>query len=128
MKIKILLVDDEKIVLKSLAKVLEKEGYEVKTASSAKEALFLVKSQDFSLLISDLRLPDKNGIELVREIRAYCSKKGKTKLNEILISGYADIDYYQQASDLNIKSYLHKPFDNKDLIQAVRGVTGEKAR
>jgi len=117
---KILVVDDEKMVLVSIKKLLEKEGYQVFTSESAKQALEEVKNNDFSLLICDIRMPGEDGIELIKKIRKHLKDTGKNEMPEILITGYADIARYQEAVDLGIKDYIHKPFDNKDLILAVK--------
>ncbi len=120
MKKKILVVDDEKIVLVSIKKLLEKEGYQVVISESAKDALNEIKNSNFSLLICDIRLSGEDGIELIKKIRNYLQNAGRGKIPEILITGYADINRYQEAAGLGINDYLHKPFDNKDLIFAVK--------
>jgi len=117
---KILLVDDERIVIKSITALLEKEGYQVESAGCAEEAMAKIKSNAFSLLICDIRLLGKNGIELVKEIRGYLESAGKPLIPEILITGYANIDCYQEASGLRVSAYIYKPFDNYDLILAVK--------
>ncbi len=119
-KAKILVVDDERIVLTSIKKLLEKEGYQVQVSESAKDALTKVKSDDFSLIICDVRLPGEDGIELIKKIRKHLKDNGKSEIPEILVTGYADIARYQEAADLGIKDYIHKPFDNKNLIFAVK--------
>ena len=119
-KAKILVVDDERIVLISIKKLLEKEGYQVQLSESAKDALEKVKNNEFSLIICDIRLPGEDGIELIKKIRKHLKDNGKSEIPEILITGYADIARYQEAVDLGIKDYIHKPFDNKNLIFAVK--------
>lgn len=120
MKKKILVVDDEKIVLLSIKKLLEKEGYRVETSLSAKDALDKIKSGDFSLIVCDIKLPGEDGIEFIKQVRSYLKSKKRERIPEILITGYADIHRYQEAASLGINNYLHKPFDNQDLIFAVK--------
>lgn len=120
MKKNILIIDDEKIVLTSIKKILEKEGFEIFLAADADEALSRVKTTEFSLIICDIRLPGQNGIELIKKIRRRLQAAGKDKIPEVLITGYADAERYQEAINLGITDYFHKPFDNKELIEAVK--------
>lgn len=120
MEKKILVIDDEKIVLTSIRKLLEKEGYQVETSENPEDALAKVKNGSFSLIICDIRLPGQDGIELIKKIRKYLREEGREKIPEILITGYADIARYQEAVSLGISDYLHKPFDNQDLLFTVK--------
>lgn len=115
----ILLIDDEELVLKSLARLLKTQQYEVALANSAAAALEKIKSSDFDLIISDVRMPGVDGIEIIKQIRNYLSQAQKKPVPEILISGYADADKYEEATALDIKEYLFKPFDNVQFLRVV---------
>ena len=65
MKSKILIVDDEKAIRESVSLVLTEEGYETEIASNGKEALKLLNELDFEVLITDLKMPEMDGIELI---------------------------------------------------------------
>ncbi len=65
----ILVIDDEELITKSLLKLLSKEGYNVTVARSGTEALENIKKIDFDLIISDVRMPEMDGIETIKEIR-----------------------------------------------------------
>ena len=123
---KILVIDDEKLVTGSLEKLLKKVGYIVKTAQNYQEALEAIGESYFDLIISDVRIPDKDGIEIIKGIRAYLQQNQKTPIPEILITGYASKEKYQSAVDLNIRGYINKPFDVKEFLATVEGVLSEK--
>ena len=66
---KILVVDDDAIVIKSCRRILESEGFEVSTVPSAEQALEAVKNSDFDLLLIDVKMPERDGMYLLREIK-----------------------------------------------------------
>lgn len=116
----ILVIDDEELVAESLMRLLRKEGYAVTIAKSGEEAIGKVKETNFDLIISDVRMPGLDGIETVKHIRAYLKKENKKLIPEILISGYADADKYDEAVYLKVIEYLYKPFDNAQFLQVVK--------
>ncbi|MDD5070797.1 MAG: response regulator [Candidatus Omnitrophica bacterium] len=116
---KILIVEDEKLITKSLARLLDKKGYDTVIANTGEEAIQKVASSDFDLIISDIRMPEKDGIETIIEIRALLKKEDKPLIPEILITGYADEEKYKSAIDLKVAGYLYKPFDTEDLMEAI---------
>jgi len=116
----ILVIDDEELVTKSLAKLLTSAGYNVIVAHSGVEAIQKVREADFDLIISDIRMPGLDGIETIRQIRSYLKRANKKKIPEILITGYADKDKYEIAVSLQISDYLYKPFDRDYLLQVVK--------
>lgn len=120
----ILVIDDEELITKSLLKLLGAEGYKVTIARSGEEALEGIKEVDFDLVISDVRMPGLDGIETIKQIRNYLKNTNKKSIPEILITGYADIDKYEEAMSLNVNDYIYKPFDNAEFLQVVRKVIG----
>jgi len=117
---KILVIDDEELITKSLLKLLDTEGYDVAVARNGSEALARVKESDFDLIISDVRMPEMDGIETIRQIRAYLKTIDKKPIPEILITGYADKEKYETAMDLKVADYLYKPFDRENFLKAVK--------
>ena len=103
----ILVIDDEDLVVRSLIKFLGKHGYAVTVARSGQEALEKVTAQDFDLIISDVRMPDMDGIETIQKIRGVLIGAGKDAVPEIFVTGYADIEKYGQATPLR-KRLLHR--------------------
>jgi YesN/AraC family two-component response regulator len=120
----ILLIDDEELITKSLLKLLELKGYKVTVARSGVEAIEKVKETDFDLVISDVRMPEVDGIGTIKQIRAYLKKSNKKMIPEILITGYADMNKYDEAMELKVRDYLYKPFDNNELIRIVKKAIG----
>jgi len=117
---KILVVDDEELITKSLLKLLSTEGYNVSVVGNGKDAIEKVQADDFDLIISDVRMPDLGGIETIKQIRVYLKRLNKKPIPEILITGYADKEKYETALDLKIADYLYKPFDRADFLKIVK--------
>src|SRR5215470_6861675 len=101
---KILVVDDEKAILLLLKEALTQWGYQVSTASSAVEALEMLKNGLFDALISDIRMPDMSGLDLLREIR----KQDET-IEVVMMTGYPTIASAVQALKEGAYDYLSKP-------------------
>ena len=74
---RILLLDDDPLVLKSFKKLLSSEGYEVIPTSSYSEALKVIDEKEFDLIVSDIRMPGKNGVETISEIQSRLASAGK---------------------------------------------------
>ncbi|MFH1397947.1 MAG: response regulator [Candidatus Omnitrophota bacterium] len=119
---RILIVDDEAMITKSLKKLLTKEGFEPVIVSGGNEALGQVKTNDFDLLIIDIRMPQMDGIETIRAIREYMAVEGKDPIPEIVITGYADENKYKCAVDLKVNAYIYKPFDTSEFLGTIREV------
>ena len=117
---KILVVDDEELVLKTVQRLLRKEGYEVITARNGREAIQHAKEGEFDLLVTDIRMPSMNGIEIIRQIRQIRISAGKKPTPEICITGYADNDLNHQAQELGVADYLYKPFDLVEFLACVK--------
>jgi len=122
---KILLIDDDKLVLMTLKRLLTREGYTVTTALSGQGALRRMEEDGFDLVISDIKMPKMDGIETIKKIREYFMQSSKGPIPEIFITAYAKEEIYQEALELNAAGYIEKPFDVKTLIQTVRKVLGE---
>ena len=111
---KILLVDDDVRILKSLARYLRGAGYQVKEASDGDEAARLFTEDRFDLVLSDVMMPGINGVELLERIRTVAPE-----IPVVLISGFADWDrslaIKRGAADL-----IMKPFDPADLVSRLK--------
>ena len=123
---KILVIDDEVLVVESLKRLLKKAGYIVSTAQNYQEAIEGVKKNDFDLIISDIRMAGEDGIEIVKNIRSYLQENKKGMIPEILITGYVSEDKYQVAIELGVRAYLNKPFDIKEFLETVSEILNEK--
>ncbi len=116
----ILVIDDEKLVAKSIQKLLHEKGYNVVVAEDGLTALEKVKETDFDLIISDIRMGGMDGIETMKNIRGYLSQKGKKSIPEVVITGYADEDSYIAATKLEVADYVYKPFDNEVFLKIIQ--------
>ncbi len=107
---KVLVVDDEPVVVNSIRKTLARKAYKVEEAFSGKEALSMIAKGTYDLVLLDMRLPDANGLELICDIR-----KRKPSLRVVIVTGYASIDTAVEAIKLGASDYVAKPFTPNEL-------------
>lgn len=110
----ILVVDDEPNYLIVLSEILREEGFEVFTAESGNEGLPIVRDSDLDLVISDMKMPGMDGIQLLENI-----KKIDRQLPVILITAYAEVEKAVEAMRLGAFNYIAKPFSNEALLASV---------
>lgn len=111
----ILIVDDEKNYLVVLEALLAPEGYEIITTHKAKEALRLIGEADLDLVITDMKMPGMNGMELLDE-----SKRLKQELPVIIMTAYGTIEMAVEAMKKHAYDYITKPFQNEQLKLTVK--------
>lgn len=122
-RIKILLVDDDDGVRSSFSALLTKRGYAIDPKSSGMEAINSLKKTSFDILLTDLKMPNMNGLDLLKEAR-----KIDPDLGVIIMTGYGEIASYLEAMDLGAVEYLNKPVKTSDLeIIIKRLVQGKRA-
>ncbi|VAX30196.1 Response regulator of zinc sigma-54-dependent two-component system [hydrothermal vent metagenome] len=110
-KARVLIVDDEDIVRASCRKLLKPHGYRVSEAENAGRALKLMDTMSFDLVLSDLKLPDASGIELLKDI-----KEGYPDTEVILMTGYGTVFTAVEAMKLGAYDYVEKPFRPEELV------------
>ncbi len=115
-EVKILVVDDEDVTLENLCHVLTKDGYGVTAAKSGKQALSLLEQQPFALVLTDLKMPQVDGMQLLRRVKTLYPKT-----EVIVLTGYASVDYAIKALKAGAHHYFAKPF----LLDEVREVVRE---
>ncbi len=111
---RILVIDDESIVRMSCSRALSPEGYEVKAAQSGVEALKILEEEFFDLVLMDLKMPDIDGIEVLKKIK---EKWPQTEV--IIITGYQTVDTAVKSIKLGAFDYIEKPFTPDALVAAV---------
>lgn len=111
---RILVVDDEEIVLSLARDALEDEGYIVETAANAEAALTRLGQESFDLLVTDIRMPGMDGITLVEKAHEL-----QSELGVVFITGYANLHSAQDAIKQGALDYIMKPFELNELRQAV---------
>ena len=116
---KVLVVDDEQVVLDSVRLHLKRENYEIQTVLSAKEALKILEAGEAQVVITDLMMPEMNGLELLEWVR-----KSTPEVPVIMITGYATMKTALQALRKGAFDYIAKPFTRAEL----QGVVARAAR
>ena len=116
---KILVIDDEELLTRTFAKVLEKKGYEVFVAKRGEDACVMAEEESFDLIIADIKMPGIDGIETIKRLREVFKEKNVACPPEIFITGFADGRQELEAKKLNPEAYILKPFDLDFFLAAV---------
>jgi DNA-binding NtrC family response regulator len=111
---RVLAVDDEAVVCESIRRVLTEEGYSVATTRSPREGLTLVQKETFDLVLLDIKMPEMDGIDFLRQVRAI-----SPETEVIMVTGYATIQTAVEAIKLGATDYLQKPVSPDQLVVAV---------
>ena len=111
----VLIIDDEAEIRESLQTLLELEGYDVDTAADGEEGLVKLGERPFDLVLLDLALPDRNGIDLLPEIRTLADQ-----VSVIMITAYGTVENAVRAMQAGAMNFLQKPWDNEKLLADVR--------
>jgi len=118
-KKKVLVIDDEQIVLDSVSQILIDENYEVDVSLSGREGLDWAIERKYDIVLTDIRMPDIGGMRVLRDI-----KRVKPSLPVIIITGYATTKSAVQAMKLGAAEYIEKPFEPEELLDAVSRALG----
>lgn len=111
---RILIVDDEENTRIGLSKLLTQEGFDVASAANGFEALDYLGQNKVSLIISDINMPDMNGLAFLREL-----SRRHPSTNVIMITAYGGVDSYLEAMNLGAYEYLHKPIRLDELRSVI---------
>jgi len=111
----VLIMEDEVNVAKGLGMVLSEEGYKVDLAMTGRSALDSFNQKMFDLLVADLRLPDIDGMEVIKQV-----KRRRPDTEVIVITGYSTINTAVEAMKIGASDYLSKPFTEDEFLSAVR--------
>lgn len=117
--IEVLLVDDESYVTESLKKTIPWTSLGVRsiyTAASAAEALAVLEAQPIDILVTDIRMPETDGLELVR-----VAGERWPHVRKLLLSGYSDFAYAKKAIQLQVSGYILKPVDDDEFMRSIMG-------
>ncbi|HTS02375.1 MAG TPA: sigma-54 dependent transcriptional regulator, partial [Thermoanaerobaculia bacterium] len=119
--LRILVVDDEEVIRDVLESLLEREGWTVSTAEDAAEALELFESEPYDVVLLDLMLPDRPGLEVLRDMRRH-----DPDAVIVIVTAYSSIEGAIQAMREGAFHYIPKPFQNQEVLLTVR--KGAEAR
>ena len=120
-KAKILVIDDERIVIDSITKILKEEHIEVEATLSGRQGVDMALQKAYDLVLTDLRMPDIGGMRVLRDI-----KRAKPGLPVVMITGYASVPSAVQAVKLGAVEILEKPFSPDGLVAVVRKALGTR--
>src|SRR5689334_2348613 len=117
----VLIIDDEASIRESLQTLLELEGFTVETATNGEEGLARIAEQPMDLVLLDFALPDRNGLEILRDIR-----DRDPNLAVIMITAYGTVENAVSAMQSGATNFIQKPWDNEKLVADVRSVVARR--
>ena len=117
----VLIVDDEAAIRESLQTLLEFEGYSVEVANDGHEGLARIAQRPFDLVLLDFALPERNGIEVLHDIR-----ERDSDLPVIMITAYGTVENAVNAMQAGATNFIQKPWDNEKLLADVRTAVGRR--
>ena len=107
----ILIIDDEAEIRESLETLLELEGYSVETAGTGQQGLYRIGQRTFDLILLDLALPDRNGMDILAELRSQ-----DPNLSVMMITAYGTVENAVKAIQSGAVNFVQKPWDNEKLL------------
>jgi DNA-binding NtrC family response regulator len=118
---RVLVIDDEASIRESLETLLELEGYAVASAASGREGLAQIGERTFDVVLLDLALPDKNGMDVLAEIRMLNPQQPI-----IMITAYGTVENAVRAMQNGASNFIQKPWDNEKLLADVRAAVARQ--
>jgi two-component system response regulator AtoC len=123
----ILLADDEEKILKTLGRALRDDGHEVVTAANARDAARALSERAFDLLVIDFLMPDRTGLDVIREMAASTPEGERPAI--VMMTAHGSIESAVEAMKLGARDYLQKPFEVEELlVLARRALEDQRAR
>jgi DNA-binding NtrC family response regulator len=113
-KARVLVIDDDQIVLDSISQLLTDDDYEVDVTLRGGEGLERAIREDYDIVLVDIRMPDMGGIKVLRDIR-----RKRPALPVVMITGYATAPSAEMAMNLGAAGFLEKPFEPEELLETV---------
>ena len=113
-KKKVLAIDDERIVLDSISKILNDDNFAVEVCLSGRQGLQWATQKDYDIVLTDLRMPDIGGMRVLRDV-----KRAKPAMPVVMITGFGTVKSAVQAMKLGAAEYLEKPFSPEELLKTV---------
>jgi DNA-binding NtrC family response regulator len=118
---RILLVDDDPGLSEVIVMLLEREGYAVSHSATRKQALTILESRELDLVITDLKLPDGTGLDVIAGVRAR-----RPRLPIIMITSYSSMESAIDALRAGANDYVIKPFNNEEFLRAIARALNER--
>jgi len=117
-KNKVLVIDDDSLVLRTIGNVLQRQGYDYRLADNAQAAIKDASNIEFDIILADIRMPTMNGVDAVKKIQEDRQKTNKKELPIIFITGFAEDSIHLQAGSLG--EVIQKPFNLDHLMITMR--------
>ncbi|MDU0460224.1 MAG: response regulator [Geobacteraceae bacterium] len=114
---RILVVDDEENAREALSKILAHDGYDVSSAANGVEALNYLRNRDVELIITDINMPEMNGLAFLRELN-----RCRPESNVIMLTAYGEVESYLEAMNLGAFEYINKPIRYDDLKKVINKI------
>ena len=114
---RILVVDDEENARIALSKILAREGYEVASAGNGYEALNYLRDKNVELIITDINMPEMNGLSFLREL-----SRSHPESSVIMVTAYGEVESYIEAMNLGAFEYINKPVKIDELKMIIRKI------
>jgi CheY-like chemotaxis protein len=113
-RLHVLVVDDQEVILEILARTIRRQGHDVTSAVNGQEALGKIEEKTPDLIVSDIKMPVMDGLELLKEVR-----QQHPKLPVILITGYVEQFTVEGAIEMGASAFITKPFKNVDIANTL---------
>ncbi len=111
----ILVVDDDKSILRIITRILQKQGYNTCTAETGREAEEAISNQSYDLALIDVKLPDTDGVDLLQKMQAT-----RPNMMKIILTGFASVDNGVKALNAGADAYLVKPVEPTELLKILK--------
>jgi two-component system response regulator HydG len=112
---RILIIDDDKSILRILTRILQKQGYNTHTAETGREAEEMINNQSYDLALIDVKLPDTDGVDLLQRMKAT-----RPNMIKIILTGFASMDNGIKALNAGADAYLVKPVQPTELLKILK--------
>ena len=113
---KILICEDNLLVLRALSVVLEREGFDPVAVSDGNKAIAMLKTTEFGLVVVDIHMPYHSGLEVIGYLRTELKKQTPV----LIVTAFSDPQVQRQAAEMKVSGYITKPFNPDDLINQVK--------
>ncbi|MFH2111131.1 MAG: response regulator [Candidatus Bathyarchaeota archaeon] len=111
---RLLIVDDDPMIVESLISILEAEGYDARAAGTGEEALRELERGFFNIVLVDIKLPDMTGLDLLARV-----KETTPRMRKLVLTGFPDVPSAVEAVNRKADAYLVKPFDPDSLLRLI---------
>lgn len=111
---KILIVDDDPVIIRSCSRILESEGHEIQSADTVEHGEALLTESTFDLMITDIKMPGHDGFEMIRR-----SVRIQAALSILVMTGYLMPEIVDEMRQLGVNQFIPKPFTPDELLSAV---------